>query len=101
MKENIPVSVEVRCVTKSNDADSYKGISHIGGPNGDGTSWKMSVKEAIENIKADKYAFYINRDGNKSDLILVSGPDGSEYLRTSGDKGDHDNLSSLSSCEHS
>jgi len=94
MDKSVSVSIEVRCIKQT-----HKSISHIGGPNGDGTSWKMTFEEAVGNIKADKFSFYINHKGNKTDIVLALSSAGKEYLKTTKDIDEPENLLMLPSCD--
>lgn len=91
-------SHEVGCINKTNRESAHERIQNIGGLNGDGTRWKLSVSQAIADIKADKYKFYVTKNGSKVDVIIARSAAGNEYLKTTNDGEQPNNLLSLPEC---
>ncbi len=53
----------------------------------------------MEKIKADKYSFYINQEGNKIDIVIALSSTGVRYLKSVNDKDQPDSLLRLPLCE--
>ena len=88
----IKMSKQVTCISKTNRTSRYEAISHIGGAWG-----KHTQKEAIANIKADKNAYHVKVNGNDVKLIVATN-NGNEYVKTESDATTVDNLLSLKEC---
>jgi hypothetical protein len=81
-------TLQILSSTKDHRLDPYRTITHIGGLNGDGSLWELSVAEAIEGIRALQWEFYVvGEDGRKSWLHVTVARDGHEYLKTLDDPG--------------
>lgn len=91
-------SHEVGCINKTNRESAHERIQNIGGVNPDGTRWKLSVSQAIADIKADKYKFYVSKNGSKVNVIIARSASGNEYLKTENDGEQPNNLLSLQEC---
>ncbi|WNG28435.1 DUF3892 domain-containing protein [Cystobacter fuscus] len=87
--------VQVTCITKADRASGHEGITHIGGPGGNG--WKWTVAAVIASIRAKTNTFYTLVDGKRADIGIVEGKNG-DYLRTYADRTWNDNLLSLPAC---
>ena len=74
-------------------------IRNIGGINPDRSPWKLSQEQAIADIKAQKYSFYVERPpGHVANVIIAESRFGHEYLKTETDGEHPDNLLSLPVC---
>ncbi len=92
------MSVRVQCINKTPRTDPHLRISHVGGTNRDGTRWRMTEDAAIRSIKAGEYSFYVERPtGHRVDVIVATRL-GHEYLKTTADGEQPDNLLSLPEC---
>jgi hypothetical protein len=89
---------KVSCINKrGSHYDAHERISHIGGVNSDGTSWKLPEDEAIKAIEDKKYEFYVSVGGRAVEVIVATHK-GRKYLKTETDGYSPDNLLSLPEC---
>jgi hypothetical protein len=89
--------VQISCINKTDRLNPHERIQFIGGVNGDGSRWKMSLNNAIQSIKDDKYSFYVSVNGVSVDVIIADHT-GHEYLKTKNDGEQPNNLLSLENC---
>lgn len=89
---------EVLCINKSDRTNPHERITHIGGRNGDGTTWKITQQEAITGIENGKWSFYVRRGGSTVNVIVSTSRFGHKYLKTENDGEQPDNLLSLPEC---
>jgi hypothetical protein len=89
-------SYEVTCVTRS----SQRGpdVTHLGGQNPLGRSWRVSLKEAIDGIITGKWSFFVTVGGVKRNLVVAVSSMGSKYLKTDIDPNRPEILLSLPEC---
>lgn len=92
------LSCEIRCIIKSDRTNIHERIVNIGGINADGNRWKISQKDAIEAIEANKWQFYVGQGMNKVDVIIAVSAAGYKYLKTKNDTTTTNNLLSLPEC---
>jgi Protein of unknown function (DUF3892) len=90
--------VQIRCINKNPRNDPHKRINHIGGINPDGTAWKLAEDQAINDIKAGKWTFFVNVNNQPVDVEIATSPYGHEYLKTVADGVEPNNLLSLPEC---
>lgn len=91
-------SIEIRCINKSDRDNPYERILYIGGVNPDNTRWKLSQIQAIADIENGKYSFYVNKGGQKVNVIIGVSQYGNKYLKTTSDNLEPNNLLSLPEC---
>lgn len=89
--------VRVTCINKQPRDDPYEGITHLGGPGGDG--WRWTRQQVIDSIRAKTNTFYTWVEGNRGDIGIVERASGA-YLRTYADGEWNDNLLSLPECSN-
>jgi Protein of unknown function (DUF3892) len=89
---------EIKCVNKSDRYNPHERITHVGGINPDGTSWKLTEEDAIEGIENNKWAFFVNVTGRAVDVIVAVSRWGHKYLKTVADGEQPNNLLSLYEC---
>lgn len=89
---------EIKCINKTDRFDPHERILAIGGANQDGSQWKLSQQQAIQDIKAGKYAFYVRKNGQTVDVIVAKSRFGNEYIKTVSDGEQPNNLLSLYEC---
>ena len=93
------MAIEIQCINKTNRSDAHDRIHSIGGVNGDGGRWKLSQEQAIKDIEAGKYSFYVERPaGHRVDVVVAVSRYGHKYLKTTADGEQPDNLLSLPEC---
>jgi len=96
----MPSKHEIKCINKTDRFDPHERITAIGGVNPNGSSWKLSQEQAIQDIKAGKYAFYVSKNGQVVDVIVAKSRFGNEYIKTVSDGEQPNNLLSLYECVH-
>jgi hypothetical protein len=91
----------VTCITKPHPSSSHEHITHIGGPEGSGRSWKITREEAIRLIDSRTHTFHVidTRTQKRAEVGVVRPTDGrAPFLRTHADGYWNDNLLSLMQC---
>jgi hypothetical protein len=91
------MSVRITCITKTNHSSPHERIQSIGGTNADGTRWKRSQQQAILDIEAGTYSYYVQVGLVKVDVIVAL-HQGNKYIKTRNDGVHPDNLLSLPEC---
>jgi len=92
--------VRISCINKTDRHDPHERISHIGGVNSDGTTWRLSQPDAIAGIKSGKWSFYVERPpGHIVNVIVARSAQGNEYLKTEADGEQPNNLLALPECK--
>jgi hypothetical protein len=92
------ISVEIKCINKTDRYNAHERISHVGGINPDGGRWKLTQEAAILGIESGKYAFTVTAGGRTVDVIVAESRFGNKYLKTVADGEQPDNLLSLPEC---
>lgn len=89
---------QILCVKKSDRQNPHERITHIGGKNGDGNSWRLTQADAIIGLENGKWEFYVSRGGNIVNVIVSTSRFNNKYLKTVNDGEQPDNLLSLPEC---
>jgi hypothetical protein len=89
---------EVLCIHKTDRPNPHERITHIGGRNGDGKTWKITQEEAIAGIENGKWTFYVSRGGRTVNVVVAISRWHHKYLKTEADGEQPDNLLSLPEC---
>jgi len=89
---------EVLCIKKSDRPNPHERVTHIGGRNADGTTWRLTQEEAIRGIEEGRYAFFVRRGVHEVNVVIASSPYGHKYLRTEADGQHPNNLLALPEC---
>lgn len=89
---------QVRCINKDDRKDPYERITHIGGVNDDGKNWKITQRQAIDGIKEGKWSFYVQKNGQRVNVVVAVSRFGNEYIKTEADGAEPNNLLSLPEC---
>jgi hypothetical protein len=86
-------TAQVECVNKPHRNSPAEAITNIGGPN-----WKITVAEAIANIKANQWSFYTLVGGKRAAIGIRTSASGREFLQTNADGYWNNNLLALPEC---
>jgi len=98
------IPVQVSCITKPQPSNPRQRIRGLGGMNGDGSPWWMTLDSAIAMVESGRFFFYVlDKDGTTPNPIVVDvSPLGNKFLRTVFDDTTSNNLLSLPQCpDHS
>jgi hypothetical protein len=91
-------SHQILCINKSDRTNPHERITHVGGRNGDGSSWKLPQPDAIAGIESGRWAFYVMQYGRQVNVIVAVSRFGNKYLKTVADGEEPNNLLSLPEC---
>lgn len=89
---------EILCINKEDRYNPYERITHIGGKNDNGSSWKITQQRAIQAIENDEWYFYVSRGSNRVKVIVALSPYKNKYIKTESDGQEPNNLLSLPEC---
>ncbi|WFU53596.1 DUF3892 domain-containing protein [Bradyrhizobium pachyrhizi] len=87
----------IRYVSKTDRPNPHERITHVGGPNPDGTPWKRSIRQVIKDIESDEWEFYVEENGRRVDVVWAT-HDGHKYIKTTADDIQPNNLLLLANC---
>ena len=86
---------QVLYIQKSDRESAHECIQLLGGKNSDGSEWEISPRQAIAGIELGEWGFYVDADGNKTDVVVAVTESGEKYLKTILDEEHPENLLSL------
>jgi len=91
---------QVTCINKTPRNDPWDRIHQFGGPNADGTPWRLSHSAMVAAVKSGQYGeFWVERPaGHRVKCIVAKSRFGNEYVKTEADGEQPDNLLSLAEC---
>lgn len=89
--------LQVTCINKTDRFNPHERIRYIGGTL-QGARWKLSQEQAIADIKSGAHSFWVNRGGNRVQVVVAISSLGNEYLKTESDGEQPNNLLSLPEC---
>ena len=92
------MSIEIKCINKSDRYDPHERILRVGGINQAGERWSRSQTEAIAGIESGKWSFHVHRGGHTVRVVVAVSRFGNKYLKTEADGEQPDNLLSLPEC---
>lgn len=92
------MSIEIKCIKKSDRDNPHERILAIGGVNDNGTRWRLLQQEAVEGIESGKYRFHVTVNGRTVKVIVATSRWGNKYIKTEADGDQPNNLLSLPEC---
>lgn len=90
--------VRVECINKTSRTDAHERISHIGGTNPSGASWRLAEDAAITEIEEGTWAFHVERPQGDRVEVIIATRVGRKYLKTTADGDEPNNLLALPEC---
>lgn len=91
-------TAQITCINKIPRDDPNESITHVGGTNNDGTSWKLDLATAIRYIESGEWGFYVSVKGKSVWVVVAISRAGNKYLKTEPDNSTSNNLLSLLEC---
>ena len=90
-------NIQIQCINKSDRMSAHERIKFIGGSH-NGKRWKLALDQAIQDIEAGKYRFFVSVNGDSVWVIVATSASGHKYLKTQNDGDQPNNLLSLPEC---
>lgn len=88
----------IRCINKDDRRNPYERIISVGGTNSNGTRWKQSQQQTIQEIEDGSWEYYVGEGNNRVKVIVAISPYGNKYIKTQADSKEPNNLLSLPEC---
>ena len=88
----------ILCINKDERKNPYERIEYIGGTNPAGGRWKTSQQEAIREIEADEWQYFVGQGSNRVKVVVAISPYDNKYIKTEADGKEPNNLLSLPEC---
>jgi hypothetical protein len=92
------MSVQISCINKSDRYNAHERILSIGGVRPDGVRWKRSQIQAIQDIEAGTYSYFVSVNGSAVSVKVAVSSGGNKYIKTESDGEQPNNLLSLPEC---
>ena len=87
----------IRCIKKTDRLNPHERIEHVGGQNPNGTRWRQSQQQTIQEIESGEWIFHV-QDGGRTVNVIVAMHNGNKYIKTEADGVQPDNLLALPEC---
>ncbi|MGY8663887.1 DUF3892 domain-containing protein [Bradyrhizobium sp. UFLA05-109] len=89
----------IDCVNKPHRNSAHEHITHVGGPNPEGSGrWRDTTENVVRLIERKQHSFY-TQEGNATAWVAVRvSASGNKFLQTHADGKWKDNLLALNEC---
>jgi hypothetical protein len=91
-------TAQIQCINKSDRYNPHERILAVGGVGRDGKRWKLSQEQAIAEIEAGRWKFFVAANGKSVRVVVATSQYGHKYLKTEADGDQPNNLLSLPEC---
>lgn len=90
--------IQILCINKEDRDDPTERIRFIGGKNGDGSRWIISVTSAIEKIEKREWEFFVKVNFKETKVVVAKSRFENKYIKTEADDYAPNNLLNLPEC---
>jgi len=87
--------VQIQCINKRDRPNPHERIINIGGVRSDGVRWVRSQEQAIADIEAKTYSYWVRVGGKSVWVVVAVSRYNHKYIKTQDDGEDENNLLSL------
>ncbi len=91
-------SYRIDCINKPDRDSRHERITHVGGPQADGSRWRDTAANIIRFIEAKQHSFYTQEGGRMASVGVRTSAAGHKYIQTHADGQWSDNLLALCEC---
>jgi hypothetical protein len=88
----------IRCINKDDRKNPYERILNVGGLNPNGSRWKQSQQQTVEEIDSREWEYYVGDGLLRVRVVTALSPHGHRYIKTESDGKEPNNLLSLPEC---
>jgi hypothetical protein len=96
-EQQLTRTVQIRCVSRTDRPDAPERISRIGADLSDGSTWSLTVEEAIARVEDGRVRFYTQVHGRFA-WVVVATLGGRSYLKAEIDGEQPTSLLALPEC---
>ncbi len=89
------MAIKISYVAKTDNNQPHEIIKEVGGINNNGTKWRFTQQQIINDIESGEYQYYVSVDNQPVRVIIGKAPSGAKYLKTEKDGEKPDNILDL------